>query len=264
MSKGLTNKTVLITGASSGIGLETAYAAAKAGANLILSARRVDKLAEAKIICEELGAGEVLAFPIDIADPDSVDTLIDYLENEAIQIDVLVNNAGFGHSEPFVELDFEVVTELFRVNVIGLMYLTQKIAILMLDQEKTGQIINVASLAGKVSTPNYTAYGATKGAVISFSNALRMELKPFDIHVTTVNFGPVDTPFFHNIERSRRESAENNPLTMSGSKAGEIVAKTIGTKKREVNRPILLAIGAKLYDFIPGVGDYLLVKYFEN
>lgn len=264
MSGRLKDKTVLITGASSGIGLEAAYEAAQAGANLVLSARRVDKLVEAKLNCEELGAGEVIAFPVDIADPDSVDTLVVYLKKEAIQIDVLVNNAGFGHSEPFVDLDFQVVTDLFRVNVIGLMYLTQKVAIMMLDQEKEGQIINVASLAGKVSTPNYTAYGATKGAVISFSNALRMELKPFNIHVTTVNFGPVDTSFFDNIERSRRESAENNPFRLSATTAGEIVAQTIGTKKREVNRPILLAIGAKLYEFIPAIGDYILVKYFED
>lgn len=264
MSGRLKDKTVLITGASSGIGLEAAYEAAQAGANLVLSARRVDKLVEAKLNCEELGAGEVIAFPVDIADPDSVDTLVAYLKKEAIQIDVLINNAGFGHSEPFVDLDFQVVTDLFRVNVIGLMYLTQKVAIMMLDQEKEGQIINVASLAGKVSTPNYTAYGATKGAVISFSNALRMELKPFNIYVTTVNFGPVDTSFFDNIERSRRESAENNPFRLSATTAGEIVAQTIGTKKREVNRPILLAIGAKLYEFIPAIGDYILVKYFED
>lgn len=264
MSGRLNNKTVLITGASSGIGLETAYEAARAGANLVLSARRVDKLAEVKLVCEDLGAGEVIAFPVDMADPDSVDTLVDYLRKEAIQIDVLVNNAGFGHSERFVDLDFQVVTDLFRVNVIGLMYLTQKVAIMMLDQEKEGQIINVASLAGKVSTPNYTAYGASKGAVISFSNALRMELKPSNIHVTTVNFGPVDTPFFDTIERSRRESAENNPFTLSGFDAGKIVAQTIGTKKREVNRPRFLALGAKLYEFIPGIGDYLVVKFFED
>lgn len=264
MSKNLHNKTVLITGASSGIGLETAYDAARKGANLILSARRVDKLAEAKLICEKLGAGEVTAFPVDVSDPDSIDILVGYLNKEEIAIDVLINNAGFGYSEPFIDLDFQVVNDLFQVNVIGLMYLTQQIAIKMLNQETKGQIINIASLAGKVSTPKYTTYGATKGAVISFSNALRMELKPFGIHVTTVNFGPVNTPFFDNIDRSRRESAENNPFTLSASHAGEIVAKAIGTTKREINRPILLAIGAKLYDFIPEIGDYFVVKYLDD
>lgn len=256
-------QTVLITGASSGIGEQTAYEAALKGADLILCARREAKLEEVKNICEELGAGEVNVVPLDIANPESIDAMIQFLKDSNIQVDVLINNAGFGHSQPFTTLDFQVVADIFQVNVIGLMYLTQQLALMMLDQQG-GQIINVASLAGKVSTPNYTAYGATKGAVISFSNALRIELKPFNIHVTTVNFGPVDTPFFDEIERSRRESAENNPFTLTAFEAGAIVANTIGTKKREVNRPIPLAIGAKLYEFIPAVGDYLLTKYFEN
>lgn len=263
MSSQLINQTVLITGASSGIGEQTAYEIALAGGNLVLCARRSDKLKEIKAICEELGAGKVIVHPVDIANPDSIDTLIDFLMNQQIQIDVLVNNAGFGHSEAFIELDFQIVTDIFQVNVIGLMYLTQQIAIMMLDQGK-GQIINVASLAGKVSTPNYTIYGATKGAVISFSNALRMELKPFNIQVTTVNFGPVDTPFFDQIDRSRKESADNNPFTLSAFEAGKIVANTIGTNKREVNRPLFLAMGAKLYNFIPAVGDYLLIHYFKD
>ncbi len=263
MSGSLKNKTVLITGASSGIGEQTAYQTAKKGANLILCARRQEKLEEVKTVCENLGAGDVLTWSVNIADPDSIDALLTFLKERKRPIDVLVNNAGFGHSQPFMELDFQIVQELFAVNVIGLMYLTQQMALLMLEQP-AGQIINVASLAGKVSTPNYTAYGATKGAVISFSNALRLELKPFNIQVTTVNFGPVNTPFFDRIESSRRESAEKNPFTLTAPAAGEIITNAIGTKKREVNRPLVLAMGAKVYDFLPAIGDYLLTQYFKN
>ena len=263
MSVVLENKTVLITGASSGIGEHTAYKVASKGANLILCARRWDKLKEVKKVCEELGSESVLIHPVDIANPDSIDTLLDFLKKQKIQVDVLINNAGFGHSQSFMSLDFQIVKDLFFVNVIGLMYLTQQIAILMLEQP-AGQIINVASLAGKVSTPNYTAYGATKGAVISFSNALRLELKPFNIQVTTVNFGPVDTPFFDQIEKSRRENAENNPFTLTAPAAGAIVTNTIGTKKREINRPLVLAIGTKIYEIMPSIGDHLLAKYFED
>ena len=133
----------------------------------------------------------------------------------------------------------------------------------MLDQGG-GQIINVASLAGKVSTPNYATYGATKGAVISFSNALRMELKPHNIQVTTVNFGPVDTPFFENIEKNRREASAEGPLALSVSKAAKVVSNTIGKNKREVNRPLLLAVGAKMYVFVPAVGDYILMNFFRD
>lgn len=256
-------KMILITGASSGIGAHTAYEAAIKGHNLILAARRVGKLEEVKQICEDLGADVVIAHQLDVADPDSVDALIQFIKDEEIVVDVLVNNAGFGHSDGYMTLDFQVVTDMFQVNVIGLMYLTQQLAILMLDQGE-GQIINVASLAGKVSTPRYTAYGATKGALISFSNALRLELKPFNIQVTTVNFGPVETPFFDQIERSRTEMAKNSPFTLTGYEAGEIVAGAIGTKKREINRPLTLAAGAKIYQMVPTLGDYILTNYLKD
>lgn len=257
------SKTILITGASSGIGEYVAYEAAAKGANIVLCARREDKLLDVKYRCVELGAGQVYVIPVDIANPESLDRLIDYLAEMNIQVDTLINNAGFGHSEPFVTTDFDLVTNMFQVNVLGLMYLTQQIALTMLDNG-CGQIINVASLAGKTSTPNYATYGATKGAVISFSNALRMELKPHNIQVTTVNFGPVDTPFFDNIERNRREASVNGPFSLTVTKAAEIVVKTIGTSKREVNRPLLLAAGAKFYALIPEVGDYILMNVFRG
>jgi len=258
----LKKQTILITGASSGIGKQTAYQAAAAGAHLVLSARRVGKLEKVAGVCKRLGAASVIVHSVDLADPDSIDRLLIFIEEQAITIDTLINSAGFGHSEAFVDIDFDIITNLFQVNVLGLMYLTQKITLRMLDQPR-GQIINVASLAGKVSTPHYAAYGATKGAVISFSNALRMELKPSNIQVTTVNFGPVDTPFFDDIESSRKEAADSSPFTLSAIEAGEIVAKTIGTNKREVNRPILLAIGAKIYDFFPALGDYIVVHHLN-
>lgn len=259
----LKDKTILITGASSGIGEYVAYEAATKGANLILCARREDRLLDVKNRCEELGAGTIYAMPLDLANPDSMDHLINQLDEMTIQVDTLINNAGFGHSEPFVTTDFELVRNMFEVNVLGLMYLTQQLAINMLNQGR-GQIINVASLAGKTSTPNYATYGATKGAVISFSNALRMELKLHNVQVTTVNFGPVDTPFFDNIEKNRREASVNGPLALTVSKAAETVVKTIGTKKREVNRPLLLAAGAKFYALVPEVGDYILMNFFRD
>lgn len=263
MAKTLSNRTVLITGASSGIGEHTAYEAAKKGAHLILCARRTDRLNQVKETCEQLGASNVIAYTLDIVDPDEIDHLINLLRDEKVVVNVLINNAGVGHSQPFVEMDFKQVEKLFNVNALGLMYLTQQIAIQMLDNDG-GQIINVASLAGKVSTPGYAVYGATKGAIISFSNALRMELKPFGIQVTTVNFGPVDTPFFDNINQERKEKSANRPFTLTVDEAATIVADTIGTRKREVNRPILLNIGTKVYQLFPAIGDYILTEYFKN
>lgn len=263
MTKKHLNKTILITGASSGIGEEAAYHAAESGAQLILGARRLNKLEEVKEHCEALGSPKVHIFPLDIGNPDNVDELIHFLEEEGLSVDVLINNAGFGHDQPFVETDFSRVVDLFKINVIGLMYLTQKVAVGMVDQGE-GQIINIASLAGKVSTPNYATYGATKGAVISFSNALRMELNPFNIQITVVNFGPVDTPFFDHVGSERKDKADGSPFTLTVKQAGKIVFDTIGTKKREVNRPLLLDIGARLYNFTPQLVDYVLIKYYNK
>jgi hypothetical protein len=259
----LSNITVLITGASSGIGEHTAYEAAKKGAHLILCARRTERLEQVKETCESLGAADVKVYTLDIINPDDTDDLITYLQKEKIVVNVLINNAGMGHSEPFIEMDFPKVLELFKVNVLGLIYLTQQIAIQMLDNYG-GQIINVASLAGKVTTPNYSIYGATKGAIINFSNALRMELKPFDIHVTTVNFGPVDTPFFDHIANERKEKSVNSPFILEVEEAAQVVVNTIGKRKREVNRPLLLSMGAKFYQLFPAIGDYILTSYFKN
>lgn len=260
--KSINRPTVLITGASSGIGKHTAYEQAIKGSNLILVARRTDKLEEVKAICEQLGPTSVHIYSVDISQAESIDQFISFLKQEKIKIDVLINNAGFGYSESFFALDFEIVSNIFQVNIVGLMYLTQQIALNMLDNG-SGQIVNVASLAGKVSTPKYTAYGATKGALISLSNALRLELKEHNIHVTVVNFGPVDTPFFDSIERSRKQMAKNSPFTLTEDEAGRIVSNTVGTKKREVNRPLILAAGAKFYQMFPSIGDYILSEFIK-
>lgn len=262
MNQDLTNQTILITGASSGIGQETAYKLAMRGANIILIARRVDRLAAVKSQCEKIGAGEVIAFPMDLAQADQIDRLLQFIHKKELTVDVLINNAGFGYAGPFVEMDFQTVQELFQVNVLGLMYLTQKIAIQMLDQGK-GQIINLASLAGKVATADYAIYAATKAAVISFSNALRMELKDFNIDLTVVNFGPVDTPFFDQIEGKRKEKTLDSFFTLTTSQAAKVLADAVGSHKREINRPRILSIGATLAQLAPSLVDSVVSKYYN-
>ena len=91
-------------------------------------------------------------------------------------------------------MDPAVIRNMFEVNVLGMMVLTQQVAIQMAEQ-KHGHIINVASIAGKIATPKTAVYSATKFAVLGFSNALRLELKPLGINVTTVNPGPIETAF---------------------------------------------------------------------
>ena len=253
---------VLITGASSGIGEETAYQLAESGKNLILIARRLEKLEQVKQRCEEIGSKKCLVFPIDLTKTSQIDQVLDYIEKKNIVIDVLINNAGFGHLGPFLEMDYAKIENLFKVNVLSLMYLTQKIALRMLDQ-KSGKIINLASLAGKVSRKDFAVYAATKAAVIAFSNSLRLELKNQGIHVCLINFGPVKSPFFDQIEGPGIEKSKNSFFALETEKAAGYVVKAVQKNIREINRPILLNLGAKLYNLLPTLVDKILLVYFN-
>lgn len=149
---------------------------------------------EVKAECQRLSGKEAYAFPVDVSDPDSVDRLYEQVMQTVGRVDVLVNNAGFGIFEDFLTFDLGKAYDMFEVNVLGMMVLTQKFAIDMAERRQ-GHIINIASMAGKMATAKSTIYSATKFAVLGFSNALRLELRPLGVAVTTVNPGPVATEF---------------------------------------------------------------------
>lgn len=263
MEEKLQKETVLITGASSGIGEATAYQLAKNGKNLILIARRYEKLKEVKEKCEKIGGNKCLIFRIDLSNLRQIDQLIDFIEEKNIEIDVLINNAGFGHIGPFIEMDYIKVEKLFKVNVLALMYLTQNIALRMLNK-KSGKIINIASLAGEVATSDFAVYAATKAAIIAFTNALRLELENQGIQVSLINFGPVKSPFFNKVSGPRKEISKNSFFAIETEKAASYVVKSVQKDIREINRPILLNLGAKLYNIAPAIIDKILLTYFKQ
>lgn len=259
----LKGKTFLITGASSGIGRQIAYELGSRGANLILSARRVNILEKVEEKLKESGAGKVILFPLDLSNIEEIDRLELFIIKNDLIIDGLINSAGFGYSGNFVTMDFNQVERMFQVNVLGLMYLTQRIAIRMIDQGH-GELMNLASLAGKIATADYAVYGATKAAIIAFSHSLRMELKKTGVHLTVVNFGPVDTPFFDRIENQRKEKSLNSFFTLDVEQAAQVVVKNLGKNKKEINRPFTLGLGAKLYQLAPNFVGKIVDNYFEE
>lgn len=256
-------KTVYVTGASSGIGQEIAYEAARKGAILILSARREERLKEVKATCEKLSGKPALAFPLDVSDPDAIEKTVKQIYQTVGSIDVLINNAGLGYTEEFLSFDMVKAETIFRVNVLGLMYMTQLVALKMAEIEE-GHIINVASIAGKIATPKTAVYSASKFAVIGFSNALRLELKPLNIKVTTVNPGPVDTPFFDAFDPDGEYVESIKPLVLTSEKVAKKTVRAIGTNKREINMPLLLEIGARFYNMSPTIGDFLTSTLFNK
>jgi 3-hydroxy acid dehydrogenase/malonic semialdehyde reductase len=205
MSKRLEGKTILITGASSGIGKSTALEFARTAPKnlkLILTARRLEALEQLKSdINKEVGEGvKVLPVKLDISNPKEVREFVGKLPEEFKEVHVLVNNAGLVKGVAKApEIAEEDMNTMFATNVTGLINMTQAILPIFLARSGelpgTGDIINVGSIAGREPYPGGSIYGATKAAVRSFTDSLRKELIATRIRVMEIDPGQVETEF---------------------------------------------------------------------
>lgn len=203
-AKRLTGKTIVVTGASSGIGrstaLEFARTAPQNGLRLILTARRIDTLKElAAEITKEVGEGvKVLPFKLDVSSSAEVKAFVGNLPEEWRNIDVLVNNAGLVKGVARApEIDEDDINVMFQTNVTGLVNMTQVVLPIFLARPDGGHgdIINVGSIAGREPYAGGSIYCATKAAVRSFSESLRKELIASRVRVIEVDPGQVETEF---------------------------------------------------------------------
>ncbi len=149
----LEDKVVLVTGSSGGLGAQICYEAAKQGAIVLSCARRMAFVEGVRDECRRLSGKEAYAFKVDVSNPESVDELYEKVMEEVGRVDILVNNAGFGIFEDFLTFDLGKAYDMFEVNILGMMVLTQKFAIDMAERRQ-GHIINIASMAGKWQLQN--------------------------------------------------------------------------------------------------------------
>jgi len=190
----MAKETVLITGASSGIGMGLAKLFAADGSDLVLVARREDRLNE---LAEELKSEhgiEVHVLPKDLSKKTSPKEIFNHLKKEKIEIDVLVNNAGFGSRGMVSELDTDLQVDMVQVNVAALTHLTSLFLPGIIERGQGG-ILNVGSLAGFQPGPNLAVYFATKAYVLSFTEALAEEISNPNIKISCFAPGPVKTEF---------------------------------------------------------------------
>jgi short-subunit dehydrogenase len=187
-------ETVLVTGASSGIGLELARCFAADGSRLILTARNTPALENLADELRQIHQIEVIVLTADLSLPETPRKLFSVLQGRGIPVDVLVNNAGFGAHGLFAELPLQRQLEIIQVNLTALTELTGRFLPGMIER-KRGGVLNVASVAGFVPGPGMAIYYATKAFVLSFTEALAAELAHTGVTISAVCPGPTATNF---------------------------------------------------------------------
>ncbi|PVU91107.1 hypothetical protein BB561_004562 [Smittium simulii] len=191
----LKNKTVFITGATSGIGLACAWNYARAGAHLVLSGRRADKLEEISAQLKESVPGtQVYTKPLDVRDKVQVDSFVHQLPQQFKNVDILVNNAGLVLGlEPLEKISEADMDTMLNTNVKGLVFCTQ--ALLPSLRKTGGHIVNIGSIAGLEAYKNGSIYCASKHAVKAITQSLRCELLDSNVKITVIDPGMVETEF---------------------------------------------------------------------
>jgi NADP-dependent 3-hydroxy acid dehydrogenase YdfG len=205
MSNNIEGKVVVITGASSGLGEATARLLSAQGANVVLGARRVDRILA---LADELtrNGGNALALSTDVTHCDQVKRLVDASVETYGRIDVMINNAGLMPLSPIECLEVDEWDRMIDVNIKGVLYGIAA-ALPYMKQQKAGHIINVSSVAGHKVTPGSAVYSATKYAVRALSEGLRQEVKPYNIRTTVISPGAVATELPNSI--TEQEVSQN-------------------------------------------------------
>ncbi|MCL5098142.1 MAG: SDR family NAD(P)-dependent oxidoreductase [Candidatus Omnitrophica bacterium] len=229
----MNNRVVLITGASSGIGKDTARAFARLGARVVLCARSSDLLDELAGDIR-LEGGTAWALPVDVTRREAVIAAVQAVLRQWDRLEVLVNNAGVGYSGELVSMPIEQVQKLVDVNFLGVIHFTQAVLPEMIRQG-VGQIINVSSVIGKRATPGHAVYCATKFALNGLTEALRVEVAGHGIRVSLVCPTLTDTPFSeHSGSDGRPRSRPRRPSAMSPAAVAQAIVKTALKGRREV------------------------------
>ncbi|MBS0381237.1 MAG: SDR family oxidoreductase, partial [Proteobacteria bacterium] len=189
MTDNIQGKVVVITGASSGLGAETARHLVKAGAKVALGARRLDRL---QALVKELGEANATAFKVDVTEREQVQAFVEHAVKTFGRIDVMINNAGLMPLAPLEMLRFDEWEQCIDVNIKGVLWGIAA-ALPHFKAQESGQFINVSSVAGHTISAGGAIYSATKYSVRVISEALRKEVKPYGIRTTVLSPGAVDT-----------------------------------------------------------------------
>ena len=234
----------LVTGCSSGIGLETAVALAREGHFTFATMRNLKKAETLEKIVKDENL-PISILELDVDNKESMDNAIEKIMEQKGRIDTLVNNAGWGMWGTVEDVSIDEFKEQFETNFFSIVRMIQKIAPIMRKQ-KSGSIVNVSSVAGRIGFPVSPAYISSKFALEGLSECLRFELSPFGINVITIEPGVIKTNFFDSMKMAKKSDSNSvyNDITSKVISGVKMMAE-MGTEPKEVANAILKSINDK-------------------
>lgn len=252
----LTNKTIWITGASSGIGEDLTYQLAAKGNRLIISARRKEELERVKSNCPKASQKDIHIIPLDLSDIDSLDAVAEKALKIHDGVDVLVNNGGISQRSLVVKTDFEVDQRIMNVNFLSAVKLTKAVLPGMIERN-CGHILLTSSLVGKFGTPFRSTYSASKHALHGFFEALGAEVWENNIFITLFCGGYIKTNVSINAVTAdgstQNKMDENQANGKSAADAASTMIKAVEANKREVYFGGKEVMGVYIKRFIPSL-----------
>lgn len=251
----MTKKVAIVTGSSSGIGLETSLMLAENGFNVYATMRdlskseKILKMADNKKLQIEVGQ-------LDVTSEQSVENAISAIVEQEGQIDVLVNNAGYGLMGPAEELTIDELREQFETNLFGVLRTTKKVLPIMRKNQQ-GTIINMSSIVGKIGIPTMSGYVSSKFALEGLMESMRYELEPFGIKVVLIEPGVIKTNFLNSSVFAKKALKETSPYRTLIQKVGEGFSARFenGALPIEVAKAILQAATSTKPDIRYSVGN---------
>jgi short-subunit dehydrogenase len=248
----LQNKTVVITGASSGIGKATALEFARRGANLIIGARRAELLDEVASLCRGQGV-QCTAVVADVAKREDCQRLID----AAGRIDVLVNNAGFANFDSIEKASPDDLEQMMETNYFGTVWCTQAALPGMLER-RDGAIVNVSSIAGLMGYAGMGGYCATKFAIVGFTEALRDEVIGRGVRVSLICPGTTETNFFAKAERRKMPGASRLILAIRPERVAKAICDSAEDGRYRRILPFAAGLFMRLKEFSPRTAHFFM------
>ncbi len=253
----LANKPIVITGASSGIGLSTAFACARAGMPVLLAARREDRLKDAarRIISD---GGRAISIVCDVADAEASRKMIEACLNSFGSVYSVFANAGYGVEKPVHEMTDSEIRAMFEVNFFGTLN-TIRPALPHMIAAKSGHVLICSSCLAKFALPFFSVYSATKAAQNHISRAMNLELKTKGIHVSSVHPIGTNTEFFHTAQHlsGDQQMLEHSPgwFMQSPDTVAHAVVRCLRRPRPEVWTSTLVRVGMAVSTFVPRLAD---------